>query len=335
MLFKRRLVVYNDTIWKQQEGTNLIEQVVHVNLPVDEEMRVQKMRLTPQTPRKDMKRISIVTGTHGDELEGQYVCYELQRRLRAHPEHLAGIVDIYPALNPLGVDSITRGVPGFDLDMNRIFPGNEDGAMAEYAAAKITQDILGSDLCIDVHASNIFLREIPQVRVSQSTARALLPYAVQLNCDFIWVHASATVLESTLAHTLNALGVNTLVVEMGVGMRITREYGDQLLEGIFHVMHSLGIWTGEAPEVRKPIVSTDGKVSFINAEALGMFVPRVTHWEDVHAGEVIGDLINPLSGEGTEVKSPCDGVLFTLREYPLVYEGSLIGRVLSREEAQS
>ena len=312
----------------------MIEQVVQVNLPVDEEMRVQKMRLTPQMPFEGMKRISIVTGTHGDELEGQYVCYELQRRLRAQPEHLAGIVDIYPALNPLGVDSITRGVPGFDLDMNRIFPGNEDGAMAEYAAAKITQDILGSDLCIDVHASNIFLREIPQVRVSQSTAQALLPYAVQLNCDFIWVHASATVLESTLAHALNARGVNTLVVEMGVGMRITREYGDQLLDGIFHVMHSLGVWTGESPEVRKPIVSTDGKVRFINAEALGMFVPRVTHWENVHAGEVIGDLINPLTGEGAEVKSPCDGVLFTLREYPLVYEGSLIGRVLSREEAR-
>ena len=310
----------------------LIEQVVKVNLPVDEEMRVQKMRLTPQTLRDSMRRISIVTGTHGDELEGQYVCYELQRRLRAHPELLNGIVDIYPALNPLGVDSITRGVPGFDLDMNRIFPGNEDGAMAEYAAAKITQDILGSDLCIDVHASNIFLREIPQVRVSEITAQRLLPYARQLNCDFIWVHASATVLESTLAHTLNTSGVPTLVVEMGVGMRITREYGDQLLDGIFRVMHNLGIWTGEAPEVRAPIVSTDGKVRFINAESLGMFVPRVTHWDNVHRDEVIGELINPLTGEGVEVKSPCDGLLFTLREYPLVYEGSLVARVLSREE---
>ena len=310
----------------------MIEQVVKVNLPVDEEMRVQKMRLTPQTLRDGMRRISIVTGTHGDELEGQYVCYELQRRLRAHPELLNGIVDIYPALNPLGVDSITRGVPGFDLDMNRIFPGNEDGAMAEYAAAKITQDILGSDLCIDVHASNIFLREIPQVRVSEITAQRLLPYARQLNCDFIWVHASATVLESTLAHTLNTSGVPTLVVEMGVGMRITREYGDQLLDGIFRVMHNLGIWTGEAPEVRAPIVSTDGKVRFINAESLGMFVPRVTHWDNVHRDEVIGELINPLTGEGVEVKSPCDGLLFTLREYPLVYEGSLVARVLSREE---
>ena len=313
----------------------MIQQVVSVNLPVDEDMRVQKMRIMPAYPAQNLKRISIVTGTHGDELEGQYVCFELQRRLRAQPELLNGIVDIYPALNPLGVDSITRGVPGFDLDMNRIFPGSEDGAMAEFAAARIVQDIQGSELCIDVHSSNIFLREVPQVRVSEQTANDLLPYAVQLNCDFIWVHASATVLESTLAHTLNMLGVHTLVVEMGVGMRITRAYGDQLLDGIFHLLHSEGIWLGEPPEVRKPIVSTDGKVGFVNAETLGMFVPRVTHWQDVRRDQVIGDLINPLTGEGAEVKSPCDGILFTLREYPLVYEGSLIARVLSREEGQA
>ena len=313
----------------------MIQQLVSVNLPVDEEMRVQKMRIMPAHPAQNLKRISIVTGTHGDELEGQYVCYVLQRRLRERPELLNGIVDIYPALNPLGVDSITRGVPGFDLDMNRIFPGSEDGAMAEFAAARIVQDIQGSELCIDVHASNIFLREIPQVRVSETTARTLLPYARELNCDFIWVHASAPVLESTLAHTLNTRGVPTLVVEMGVGMRITREYGDQLLAGIFRLMHRLGIWAGEAPQVRTPIVSTDGKVAFLNAPTLGMFVPRVTHWEDVHAGEVIGDILNPLTGEGTEIVSPCDGVLFTLREYPLVYEGSLLARVLAREEVRA
>ena len=309
----------------------MIETVVTTALPVDEQLRVQKMRLCPDSVGKDAPGISIVTGTHGDELEGQYVCYELQRRLRAQPGLLRGVVDIYPALNPLGIDSITRGVPGFDLDMNRIFPGNENGAMAEYAAAAITRDILGSEICIDVHASNIFLREIPQVRVSEQTKDALLPYARMLNCDFIWVHSSAPVLESTLAHTLNMRGVKTLVVEMGVGMRITRAYGEQLLDGIFHLMHETGVWQGEDRPVRRPIESTDGQVAFVNAEGRGMFVPRATHWHSVRRGEVIGELINPLEGTGLEVKSPVDGILFTLREYPLVYEGSLLARILEQE----
>ena len=48
----------------------MIQQVVSVNLPVDEDMRVQKMRIMPAYPAQNLKRISIVTGTHGDELEG-------------------------------------------------------------------------------------------------------------------------------------------------------------------------------------------------------------------------------------------------------------------------
>ena len=88
----------------------MIETVVSVGYPVDETLHIKKNRLTPERGLSGgEKRISIVTGIHGDELEGQYVCYEVERRIAAHPEYLTGVVDIYPALNPLGIDSITRG----------------------------------------------------------------------------------------------------------------------------------------------------------------------------------------------------------------------------------
>ena len=198
-----------------------IKTVTEVGLAVDENLRILKPVIEPEHKTGQEKRICVVTGTHGDELEGQYVCYELNRILREQKEHLKGIVEIYPALNPLGVDSISRGIPMFDLDMNRIFPGSEEGSVAEQVAANIVEDIAGADLCVDIHASNIFLREIPQARVNVNTKETLLPCATRLNLDFVWVHAAATVLESTLAHSLNSIGVPTVVVEMGVGMRIT------------------------------------------------------------------------------------------------------------------
>lgn len=307
----------------------MIKTVVSVGLPVDERMEVNKNRLQPDVLTGQEKRICIVTGTHGDELEGQYVCFEVQRRIREHRNQLKGIVDIYPAINPLGIDSITRGVPMFDLDLNRIFPGSEDGHMCEYAAYKVIQDINGADCCIDIHASNVFLREIPQVRVSEQTAGRLLPLAKQLNTDYIWVHGAATVLEATLAHSLNVRNVPTLVVEMGVGLRITQEYGKQLTDGIFNLMIDLGIWDGERPKVKEPIVSTDGQVNFINAEASGIFVASVQHWKHIHKGEHIGDILDPLNGETVvRVTAPCDGMLFTLREHPIVTVGSLIARIL-------
>ena len=303
----------------------MIENVVQLPLAVGEDLVIQKNRIG-----SGGKRLCVVTGTHGDELEGQYVAWRLAGILNEHPEHLQGTVDLYPALNPLGISTMTRGIPLCDLDMNRTFPGSEGGSMSEYVAAKLIQDLSGADVCVDIHASNVFLREIPQVRINTLSRDVLVPYAKKLNIDFIWVHAAATVLESTLAYSLNSIGTPTLVVEMGVGMRITKAYGNQLVDGIFALMKDMGIWAGDAITPKEPIISEDGEVSFINAGVSGVFVPAVEHWKDVKQGEHIGDILNPLTGEIAErILSPADGIVFTLREYPIVSEGSLIARILA------
>lgn len=310
----------------------MIEYVSKMALPVGEEFHIMKNRLAPDMLTGKEKRISIVTGTHGDELEGQYVCYELLRRIKENQKHLTGIVDVYPALNPLGVDTINRGMPLFDLDMNRIFPGDANGTMAETVAADIIDDLKGSDLCIDIHASNIFLKEISQIRINEISKEKLVPLAKRLNIDYIWVHSTATVLESTLAYSLNDIGTPTLVVEMGVGMRITKEYGNQLVDGIFVAMKDLGIWDGEVIEPKEPIISKDGNVHFLNAAVSGIFVTKASHCKELQKGEHIGNIVNPLTGMVLQkIYSPCNGLLFTLREYPVVNEGALVGRILERK----
>lgn len=314
----------------------MIKTIASVELPVDEVLSIKKRRIAPAGKTKELKRISIVTGIHGDELEGQYVCFELARRIEEEMDKLTGIVDIYPAMNPLGIDSITRGIPAFDLDMNRLFPGNIDGNMTEYLAAEIVKDVSGSDLVVDIHASNIYLTEIPQIRINELHEEVLVPMAEQANVDFVWVHGASTVLESTFSYSLNDTGTPCLVVEMGVGMRITQTYGDQMVDGIFNLMKKLGIWSGDAPEVRKPIVSRDSRdVSYLNASVGGLFIPNVNHWEELSRGDLIGRIIDPLSGKVLDkVLSPVDGILFTIREYPIVDEGSLVGRLLRKEAYQ-
>lgn len=311
----------------------MIETIAQVALPVDEVLEIKKRRIMPQEKKDNLKRISIVTGIHGDELEGQYVCFELARRIEENMQCLEGIVDIYPAMNPLGIDSITRGIPAFDLDMNRLFPGNAEGNMTESLAAHIIRDVSGSDVVIDIHASNIYLTEIPQIRINELHEKELVPLARQTNVDFIWVHGASTVLESTFAYSLNSTGTPCLVVEMGVGMRITKAYGEQLVDGIFHLMKSMGIWTGDVKPVREPIISKNpDDVSFLNASTSGLFIPDVKHWEKLKKGDRIGRIVNPLTGKVLEeVDSPVDGILFTIRDYPIVDEGSLIGRLLKKE----
>lgn len=309
----------------------MIETVCAVGLPADEVLQIRKNRIAPPgLSGNGAGRISIVTGIHGDELEGQFVCFELNRRIKEHIEELHGVVDIYPAMNPFGIDSVMRGIPGFDLDMNRIFPGSEDGDMMELMASGIVEDICGSDVCIDIHASNMYLTEMPQIRINEITRDELVPLAAKLNIDFIWVHGASTVLQSTLAYSMNARKVRTLVVEMGVGMRITKSYCNQLVDGIFHLMKELGIWSGETKPVRDPILSENPEdVAFLNAGHSGIFVKEKREGTLVKKGDLVGRIIDPLEGNIlSEVCAPMDGLLFTIREYPVVENGSLMGRIL-------
>ena len=310
----------------------MIENVVTIKMPVDEELTIKKNHLCG-TDAENGKRIAIVTGIHGDELEGQYVCYELVKRITANMACLKGTVDIYPSINPLGMESVTRAVPMSGLDMNRVFPGSDTGAIAESIAAKLVSDIRGADICVDIHASNIFIREIPQVRITPENSERLLKYAKLLNTDLVWVHNSNAVGEGSLADTLGKNGVSTLVIEMGVGQRITKEYCFQLLTGIFRLMSELGIWCGEQEDVSHPMVSTDGSVKVIHSGAGGIFIPVVEHNIWLQKGAVIGEIVSPISGTvEQEISAPADGLLFSLREYPIVYEGSVIARILSMDD---
>jgi len=308
------------------------------DLPVGEKLSIKRTRFEPNKKiDKKLKRISIVSGIHGDELEGQLVIYLLADWLNKNSDKLTGIVDVYPAVNSLGVDTITRGFPLYDVDLNRTFPGSANEFLPGQVVYALTQDVKGSDIAIDIHSSNIFLREIPQIRINKEFSKSTLPLAKELNCDFIWIHDAVTVLEATFSHTMNSLGTKTLVVEMGVGMRLTKEYGYQLLIGILNLMKKEGMLTCDDEFITREAFSSEvGDVYYLNAPKSGLFVPALDHCAIIKKDDKIGDIVNPLNGEIlSELKAPADGILFTLREYPVVYEGSLIARIFGENSEEN
>ena len=72
----------------------MIKTIASVKLPVNETLEIRKSRFSSENGGNG-KRISIVTGIHGDELEGQYVCYEVARRIQENPEYQVIYQKIY------------------------------------------------------------------------------------------------------------------------------------------------------------------------------------------------------------------------------------------------
>jgi predicted deacylase len=92
-----------------------------------------------------------VSGTHGDEYEGQVVLCELARTLRA--EDIKGRVIIFPTANYPAALAGRRVSPIDDANLNRIFPGDPGGSVTQQIAWFITRELIPrADLVCDLHS---------------------------------------------------------------------------------------------------------------------------------------------------------------------------------------
>jgi predicted deacylase len=121
-------------------------------------------------------------------------------------------------------------------------------------------------------------------------------------------------------------------VEMGVGNRISKSYCKQLFEGILNLLKEVGVFKGNTLPVKEPIVSKEGEVTFISAKDSGLFVPNIENLGEIKAGDYIGDIIEPIEGRILQhLESPVDGIIFTIREHPVVYKGALLCRIYHKD----
>ena len=292
----------------------------------------QKLKIHERTFGKGDDMLTIIAGLHGDELDGLYICHRLINYLSALPEEVfKGSIRLIPAANPLGLDVSSRFWPVAGADINRSFPGDSKGRPTDRMADAIFKAACQSKYCIDIHSSNIFLEEIPQVRLNKEHFSLTSPAINFLGLEVVWVTPTSDVIESTLAYNLGEAGIPTFVIEAGIGLRITQDYCQRVLAGIIDFMHATGILVGDRiAEFDPPRLADVENVKFINSESSGIFIPHARIGSDTLAGSTLGFVIDPISGETKEsVKAPHSGYLFTLRAHPIVYTGSLIGRIIT------
>ena len=311
--------------------------VASVKMPIGESWSVMRCRYRSEDGAA--ARVCLATGIHGDERMGQLVIYDVAQRIMAQPEHLHGVVDMYPMLNAIGLDVSQRMVPSSTmLDMNRAFPGVQDGTALESICYAIVQDMKGADLVMDIHTSSQITSELYGVRVHERHADVMIPGAAALCPEVIWVLPDKPAHNASLAGALTQEDTHACVLMVDERRLRSQMVVDQVVDGIFCKLRSMGIWTGEAktaPELERiPCMWEDRDICRVTCRNPGMFVPNEGNGSEVRQGDVLGKIFNALEGEQVEtVIAPEDGLVFTQRRYSAVYPGTLIARLCRKERA--
>ena len=277
-------------------------------MPVDEKLEIKKTRFTSDG-RDCGKRISIVTGIHGDELEGQYVCWQVARRIQEHPELLTGTVDLYPAMNPLGIDSITRGIPAFDLDMNRLFPGSRDGAMTEYMPGDFT----------------------PHVRI-MDTGRDYLEKAKEFGLPYIVKRKPRPYDTATLNYNWQIWDTDSFSLYSNTTERIDEESAQQMVQSVMNFMIAEGMITGQKYQSYQSQLISDGELIPVRPYSAGLFQSRIKVGQRVERDQQLAEIIDPYDGAVMEkLNSPVTGTVFFVHNHPMTYANTAVLKIVPGE----
>ena len=263
--------------------------VASVAMPIGENWSVSRCRYS--SGDDSPLRLCIATGIHGDEKMGQLIVYLVAQRILSQCEHLHGTVDLYPMLNPLGLDIGERLVPSSTrLDMNRAFPGNAEGTALESMCWRIMQDMLGADLVLDIHSSTLQKSELYEVRMNAESAAAMLPQAYALCPDLIWIYPDRPIFNAMLTSALCSAGTPALVIETDERRRHPQKAVAKIVDGIFCKMKEMGLWSGDtiAPPASPadiPVIHTQEDMCRVTCACPGIFVPQDRTGEFVRSND--------------------------------------------------
>jgi len=103
---------------------------------------------------------------HGDEVTGIVTIQEVFKSIRK--QHLLkGTLYAFPLMNPIGFETASRNITLSKEDLNRSFPGDQNGSVAERIADRIFSTIAQTNptLVLDLH--NDWMKSIPYTLIDR------------------------------------------------------------------------------------------------------------------------------------------------------------------------
>lgn len=188
----------------------------------------------------------LTAGVHGDEPGGTVIIQEVFKRLER--ADLAGTVYAFPVLNPIGFEMSTRGVPVSHEDMNRSFPGDKDGSLAERIAAMVMKKIKKTNPAVVIDLHNDWQGSIPYVILDAPTKGNedawKASYRVARSSGFLITMSTPEEMKmsrGTIGGVMLKSGIPAITAEVGGFQKIFEDDVELGVAAVFNVLSGLGM----------------------------------------------------------------------------------------------
>ena len=277
------------------------------------------------------KRILLTSGVHGDEMSPVHTIQTVMNQL--HSADMSGAVVAVTDVSRPALEGMSRrwsnSGRGADLiDMNREWPGNENGASATSRHAGILFNRLfkpNADIAIDFHTGTTGL-DITALNIGEMDRPEIKAMMELYPIDHVWDDPTYP---GVLARELMAAGIPAFTPEIGRARILDREMIALFVEGTMNVLKLHGVIEGAMGRTGKDSGLFIGNSAFPVLATQGGFVePLVKLNDKVEPGQKLAVQRNAFGEVVAEYVSGVAGEVAVLRSDATSEPGNILAMVL-------
>ena len=277
----------------------------------------------------------IVGPMRGDEVQQQYICSQIVRELQAI-ESDGGICDgrsilVIPSCNPFSMNVGRRFWAMDGTDINRMFPGYDQGETTQRIAAAIFKQLEGFKYGLQLASFYVPGEFVPHVRMLR-TGYEDVESARLFGLPYVTVRKPLPFDTTLLNYNWQIWNTSAFSLYSGLTDSIDPENSRGAVDAVLRFLAGIGaIDTLPAVPGFQSAILNEDIMPAISAHHAGIYVRERKAGDAVKAGDRLAHILHPYDGRVLEeVRTQHDGIIFFSHHRPLVLQNALLYRIAAR-----
>ncbi|WFR59409.1 M14 family metallopeptidase [Anaerocolumna sp. AGMB13025] len=283
---------------------------------------------------KGEKSACIVGPTRGNEVQQLYICSQIIKAL-SRLEKTGAIVNnneimVIPSINHYSIN-IERRFWGMDnTDINRMFPGENDGETTKRIAAGVFDAVKGYSYGIQFASFHTPGDFIPHVRMME-TGYHNTSLANLFGLPFVMTRKPQPIDTGTLNYNWQLNGTNAFSVYTSATDRIDEKSAKQAVSSVLRFLTRMGIIKYNCHNGFIATTLEEELLMSIRADVSGIYRRFKEPGDEVTFGDLLAEVVDPIEGEViSQIIAPSDGIIFFAHGKPLVVENCTVYKLIRR-----
>lgn len=280
------------------------------------------------------KTLCIVGSMRGDEIQQQYVASRLVALLKFAEEnnHIRQCVSIsvIPSANPFSINIEKRFWALDNTDINRMFPGYNQGETTQRIAAGLFEFI--KDFKFGIQLASYYLpgNFLPHVRMIH-TGFEDVEDAKYFGFPYIAIRDPEPFDTVLLNYNWQIWETQAFSLYAGTTDTIDHEMARISIDAICRFMTYKGMASLSVDDsgIKTPTIVEGKQLISIQAPHAGILIVEREAGQEVSQGETLARIMHPYEGyQVCDIKSPVSGTIFFARNKSITFQNTLLFRII-------